>query len=86
MNCSNNFEDYFVRIYKNYGISRLNFRDNKIYIDEQNLRETLFSSDDFNEEFENLFETCQTIYREINSGFSIKIKKDINNEFCVLVA
>lgn len=82
----NSLEEYFVKIYKNYGITSLNFRDNKLEIDDQFIRNMVFASDDFNSEFDNLLEHCLLVYSELKRNFSLKVKRDMNNNHFVLVA
>ena len=80
----NSLEEYFVKIYKNYGIT--NFRDRKLEIDDEFIRHMLFASDDFNSEFDNLLEHCLLVYSELKRNFSLKVKRDMNNNYFVLVA
>lgn len=82
----NYLEDYFVKIYKSYGIAHIKFRDNRIELDDRVIRNMVFSSDDFNTEFENLLEHCCLVHRELQRNFSLKIKRDMNNDHFVLVA
>ncbi|SNV50442.1 Uncharacterised protein [Chryseobacterium taklimakanense] len=82
----NSLEEYFVKIYKNYGITSLDFRDNKLEIDDQLIKHMVFASDDFNSEFDNLLEHCLLVYSELQRNFSLKVKRDINNNYFVLVA
>lgn len=82
----NSLEEYFVKIYKNYGISSLNFRDRKLEIDDEFIRHMVFAPDDFNSEFDNLPEHCLLVYGELKRNFSLKVKRDMNNNYFVLVA
>lgn len=82
----NSLEEYFVKIYKNYGITSLNFRDRKLELDDEFIRHMLFASDDFNSEFDNLSEHCLLVYSELKRNFSLKVKRDMNNNYFVLVA
>lgn len=82
----NSLEEYFVKIYKNYGISSLNFRDRKSEIDDEFIRHMVFASDDFNSEFDNLLEHCLLVYFELKRNFSLKVKRDMNNNYFVLGA
>lgn len=78
-------EDYFVKIHKNFGISKLAYRNNRLDIDDKYIRNMVFASDDFNNEFDNLLDHCRMIYNELQTGFSLKIKRDLNNNYFVLV-
>lgn len=78
-------EDYFIRLHKNYGISELSYRDQKIELNEHNMSQLVFVFEDFNEEFDNLLAHCDLIYNEIEKAFSIKIRKDINDDYLVNV-
>lgn len=82
----NSLEEYFVKIYKNYGITSFNFRDRKSEIDDEFIRHMLFASDDFNSEFDNLLEHCLLVYSELKRNFSLKVKRDMNNNYFVLAA
>ncbi|WP_277111124.1 hypothetical protein [Chryseobacterium taklimakanense] len=82
----NSLEEYFVKIYKNYGITSFNFRDRKSEIDDEFIRRMLFASDDFNSEFDNLLEHCLLVYSELKRNFSLKVKRDMNNNYFVLAA
>lgn len=86
MNHLNFLEDYFVKIYKNYGITDIRFNNNKIELDEKFIRNMVFASDDFNSEFDNLLEHCFLVYGELKRNFSLKIKRDMTNNHFVLVA
>lgn len=79
-------EEYFVKIHKHFGISGLDYRDHKLNIEEQYLRNSVLASDEFNEEFENLLDHCRLIYNQLQQNYSIKIRKDPNDNYCVLVA
>jgi len=78
-------EDYFIRLHKNYGISELSYKDQKIELNEHNMSQLVFVFEDFNEEFDNLLAHCDLIYNEIEKEFSIKIRKDINDNYLVNV-
>lgn len=82
----NSLEEYFVKIYKKYGISSLNFRDRKSEIDDEFIRHMVFASDAFNSEFDNLLEHFLLVYSELKRNFSLKVKRDMNNNYFVLVA
>lgn len=82
----NSLEEYFVKIYKNYGITSFNFRDRKLEIDDEFVRHKVFASDDFNSDFNNLPEHCLLAYSELKRNFSLKVKRDMNNKYFVLVA
>ncbi len=86
MNHLNSLEEYFVKIYKNYGITDLKFRDNKLELDDKFIRNMVFASDDFNSEFDNLLEHCSLVYEQLKRNFSLKVKRDMNNNHFVLVA
>ena len=76
-------EDYFVKLHQNYGISELSYKDKRLEIDERNIKNLVFLSEDFKDEFDNLLDHCSMIYHEVGKSFSIKIRKDINNHFMV---
>lgn len=80
----NSLEEYFGKIYKNYGIT--SFRDRKSEIDDEFITHMVFASDDFNSEFDNLLEHCLLVYSELKRNFSLKVKRDMNNNYFVLVA
>ena len=82
----NSLEEYFVKIYKNYGIASLDFRDNKLEIDDQLIKHMVFASDDFNSEFDNLLEHFLLVYSELKRNFSLKVKRHTNNNHFVLGA
>ena len=48
-------EDYFVKLHQNYGISELSYKDKRLEIDEHNIKNLVFLSEDFNDEFDNMF-------------------------------
>lgn len=78
-------EDYFIKLHKNYGISEISYKNRKVELDENNVSKMVFVLEDFNEEFDNLLAHCNLIYSEIEKGFSLKIRKDINNNYLVNV-
>ena len=78
-------EDYFVKISKDFGITKLGFNENKIELDDKFIRNMVFTSEDFDAEFENLLEHCKLLHSKIKRGFSLKIKRDINNNYMVLL-
>ena len=86
MNRLDFFEDYFVKICKNYGITKLNYNEESLELDEKCIRNMVFASDDFNNEYDNLQNHCRKIYTYLKRGFSLKIKSDMNNNYYVLVA
>ena len=49
------------------------------------MKQLVFASEAFDEEFENLVDHCSMIYDELQKGFSLKIRKDINNNYLVNV-
>lgn len=82
----NSLEEYFVKIYKNYGITSLKLRDRKSEIDDEFIRHVVFASDGFNSEFDNLPEHCLLVYSELKRNFSLKVTRDMNNNYFVLGA
>lgn len=76
-------EDYFIKLHRNFGISELSFKNQKVEFSEKDLRQLVFMTEAFNEEFENLLDHCNLIYDEIEKSFSLKIRKDINNHYLV---
>lgn len=79
-------EDYFVKLHKNYGISNLQFCGRNVKLDEKFMRNMVFYSDDFNQEYENLLEHCNLVYQELQRAYKLKIQRDMNNNYFVLVA
>lgn len=82
----NSLEEYFVKIYKTYGITSFNFRDRKLELDDEFIRHMVLASDNFNSEFDNLLEHGLLVYSELKRNFSLKVKRDMNNNYFVLVA
>lgn len=76
-------ENYFINIHRTFGISELSYRNSRLELDENNIKQLVFSSEAFDEEFENLLEHCSLIHQEIKKGFLLKIRKDINNIYQV---
>lgn len=76
-------EDYFVRLHQNFGISELSFKNRKLELDEQSIKNLTFVFEAFNDELDNLLDHCFMIYNEVGKGFSLKIRKDINNDYMI---
>lgn len=76
-------EDYFIKLHLNFGISELTFENQKLELDESSVKQLVFMFEAFNEELDNLLEHCNLIYNEIEKGFSLKIRKDINDQYLV---
>jgi hypothetical protein len=79
----NLLEEYFVKLHKVFGISNLSYINQRLELDEENLRQTVFLSEAFNDEFDNLINHCGLIYNEVNKGFYLRIRKDVNNDYLV---
>ena len=85
MNNNHLIEEYFVSLHKNFGISELSFQNQRIELDESVMKNLVFISEAFDEEFDNLLHHCSLIYKQINKGFNLKIRKDLNNNYLVNV-
>lgn len=79
-------EAYFVKLHQHFGITEIGYKDRVLQIDEKYLRSMVFCCQDFNEEFDNLLEHCQRVHQELNRDFRLKIRRDMNNNYFVLVA
>ncbi len=79
------FEDYFIRLNKKFGITKLNYNEDSLDLDEKYIRNMVFASDDFNEEYEGLKSKCRKIYKTMKRGFLLKIKKDMSNNYFVTI-
>ncbi len=75
--------DYFIKIYRKFGISKINFDGNVVEMDEKYLRNMVFGSENFNNEYEKLLYHCKAVYSKLKRGFLIKIKKDMSNNYFV---
>lgn len=76
-------EDYFLKIHKNFGISQLSFNNQRLDLDENAMKQLVFTHENFDEEFDNLLDHCRIIYKEVKKGFLLKINKDVNNNYFV---
>lgn len=76
-------EDYFIKLHRNYGISEVSYYDQMVLLDDNNMKKLVFMFEAFNQEFDNLIHHCDLIYNELEKGFSLKIRKDINNNYLV---
>ncbi len=79
------FEDYFVNIYKKFGICNIRFEREEVNLDGRELHKMIFGSKDFNAEYTCLLHHCQMIYNELKHSFCLCIKKDISNNYYVLI-
>lgn len=78
-------EDYFVKISKNFGINKVEFSEDKVTLDPRCIRNMVFASDDFDAEFEHLILHCQLLHQKLQRGFSLKIKRDLDDHYRVLL-
>ena len=85
MNNLKHIEDYFIKLHRSFGISELSYQNRRLELDESNMKQLVFASEAFDEEFENLVDHCSMIYDELQKGFSLKIRKDVNNNYLVNV-
>ena len=85
MNNLKHIEEYFIKLHRNFGISELSYQNRRLELDESNMKQLVFASEAFDEEFENLVDHCSMIYDELQKGFSLKIRKDVNNNYLVNV-
>lgn len=76
-------EDYFIKLHQNFGISELSYQDKRLEIDDKSIKNMIFVSEAFNDEFDNLLHHCSVVYNEVGKNFSVKIRKDVNNELMV---
>ena len=77
MNNLKHIEDYFIKLHRSFGISELSYQNRRLELDESNMKQLVFASEAFDEEFENLVDHCSMIYDELQKGFSLKIRKDV---------
>lgn len=82
----NLIEEYFVKLHRNFGISELSYRNQKLELNEDTMKQMVFMSEAFNDEFENLISHCGLLYSEIKKSFSLKIRKDINDNYLVTLS
>ena len=64
-------------------MSEVEFKNNRLIIDETNMRNAVFMLDDLGEEFENMIAYCEMIYQELQTGFSLQVNNDQNNQYLV---
>lgn len=81
----NFLNDYFIKIHQNFGISKLEYDFEKLEIEDKDLRNMVFASDDFDRDFEGLHEHCKALYRKLKRGYSVKIKRIRDNHYSVLL-
>ena len=79
------FDEYFIKIYKKFGISRLNYSKGALQLEDRDIRNMVFKSDNFSSEYETLSEQCRHLYLSLKRGFLIRIKKDMSNNYFVTV-
>ena len=58
-------------------------KNGKITIDDKFIKNKIFVSEAFNDEFDNLLHHCSVVYNEVGKNFSVRIRKDVNNELMV---
>ena len=85
MNNLKHIEDYFIKLHRSFGISELSYQNRRLELDESNMKLLVFASEAFDEEFENLVDHCSMIYDELQKGFYLRIRKDVNNNYLVNV-
>lgn len=79
------FEDYFVRLNKKFGITKIDFNHNKLFIEDKDLRNMIFASENFNEEYEVLKKKCKNIYLKLKRDFFVRIKRDMSNNYHITI-
>lgn len=77
-------EEYFLRIYRRYGISKLKFDSEGIDVEEKFLRNMVFGSEDFNSEYETLNQQCRKLHELLKRGFCLRIRKINNFDYFVI--
>lgn len=77
-------EEYFLRIYRRYGISKLKFDSEGIDVEEKFLRNMVFGSEDFNSEYETLNQQCTKLHELLKRGFCLRIRKINNFDYVVI--
>lgn len=82
----NLIEEYFVKLHINFGISELSYHNQRLELNEDTMKQMVFMSEAFNDEFENLISHCGLLYSEIKKSFSLKIRKDINDNYLVTLS
>lgn len=79
------FEDYFIKLNKKFGITKLNYSEDSLDLDEKYIRNMVFAADDFNAEYEGLKNKCRKIYKTLKRGFLLKIRKDMSNNYFITI-
>ena len=85
MNRLDFFEDYFLNLYRKFGISCLKYHENRLVLDEKCIRNMVFASDDFNADYTTLQYYFKCVYEKLKRGFSLKIKQDMNDNCYVFL-
>ena len=62
MNNLKHIEDYFIKLHRSFGISELSYQNRRLELDESYMKQLVFASEAFDEEFENLVDHCSMIY------------------------
>ena len=78
-------DEYFIKMYKKFGISRVNYADGALELDETDIRRMVFKSDNFSRDYDTLLDHCKAVYGNLRRGFLIRIKKDMSNNYFVTV-
>ncbi len=84
MNRLEAFEDYFVSLYKKFGISRVNY-DRELHLDDKDIHKMVFSSDDFNRDYSSLQSHCRKVYKLLKRRYNITVRKDFGDNYYVTV-
>lgn len=79
------FEDYFVNIYKKFGVCKIRVEGDKVNLEEKDLKKMIFGASDFNAEYNRLIYHCRQVYKHIQHGFLLIIKQDFGNNYYVLI-
>lgn len=84
MNRLEAFEDYFVSLYKKFGIARLDY-DRELLLDDKDIHKMVFSSDDFNRDHNRLQSHCKKVYKLLKRRYHITVRKDFGDNYYVTV-
>ena len=58
----NLIEEYFINLHKHFGISELSFKNKRLELNEDTVKQMVFISEAFNNEFENIINHCDLIF------------------------
>jgi hypothetical protein len=79
------FEDYFVSLYQKFGISKLTYDKHLLHLDDKDMHKMIFSSDDFDKDYERLKNRCNKVYRILKRGYLIRVRQDYSNNCYVTI-